>query len=161
MVERFLGARGKVFEFHLRPFLTDHYGVTSAKVFSLLELLADLCGLEGEIGGKTEFAARLDDLEGFGSAGFIGNDDKNIGRCGKRGVEFFGGARGFVDKVPQDDIAHAEADGRQVDGSVAEALHEPIVATAASKSSEIFRTIKNLEDNPGVVGKPAHDREIG
>ena len=50
------------------------------------------------------------------------------------------------------DIAHAEADGGQVGGSVAEAFHEAVVASPTGEGAEVFRAVENFEDHAGVVG---------
>ena len=157
VVEGLLGAGGEVLEFDLRPFLADHDRMGGAEVFGFLELLADFCRLEREVSGEAKFAASLDDLEGFRAAGFVGDDDKHIARLREGGLEFFGGGGGFVDEVAEDDIAHAEADGRQVGGSVAEALHKAVVASTSSEGAEVFRAVENLEDHAGVVGQAADD----
>ena len=84
--------------------------MAGAKVFCLLELLADLGGLERKVGGEAEFSAGLHNTEGLGSARLVGDNHKNIARPREGGFELGGGGRGFIDQVAEDDIAHAETD---------------------------------------------------
>ena len=111
MVEGFLGAGGEVFEFYERPFLADDDGVAGTEVFGFLELLPDLGGFEGEIGGKAEFSAGLNNVEGLGAAGFVGNDDIGIARGSECRLELGGSGRRFVNEVAKHNIAHTESNG--------------------------------------------------
>ena len=111
MVEGFLGAGGKVFEFYERPFLADDDGVAATEVFGFLELLPDFGGFEWEIGGKAEFSTGLDNVEGLGAAGFVGNDDIGIARGSESGLKLGGSGRRFVNEVAEHNISHAESNG--------------------------------------------------
>jgi hypothetical protein len=96
VVEGFLGAGGEVLEFNEWPFLADDDGVAGTEVFGFLELLPDLGSFEGEIGGKAEFSTGLDNVEGLGSAGFVGNDDIGIARRSECRLELGGSGRPVV-----------------------------------------------------------------
>ena len=111
VVEGFLGAGGEVFEFYERPLLADDDGVAGTEAFSVLELLPNLGGFEGKIGGEAEFSARLDDVEGLGTAGLVGNDDIGIARGGECRLELGGSGGRFVNEVAKHNIAHTESDG--------------------------------------------------
>jgi hypothetical protein len=111
VVEGFLSAGGEVFKFYEWPFLTDYNGVAGAEIFGFLELLPDLGGFEWEIGGETQLAAGLDDMECFGAARLVGNDDIGIARGGECGMELGGGGRRFVNEVAEHNIAHTESNG--------------------------------------------------
>ena len=68
--------------------------------------------------------------------------------------------RRLLDQFTENDIAHREADGRQRDGAIAELMNEVVVATATGDRAELSRPIESLKNNAGIIGEPAHDREI-
>ena len=58
----------------------------------------------------------------------------------------------------QDDVPHAEADGRQR-GS-AQAFEEPVVAPATADRAKLCLAVEGLEDDPRVVGEASDDRRV-
>ena len=103
-------------------------------------------------------AELLDEGEGFGALGFVGDDDVEIG--GRLCRALGGGGRGFVDVVAEDDVAHAEADGGQIATAVAEVIEQAVVASAAGEGAVFFAAVENFKDEAGVVGETSDDGEV-
>src|SRR4051794_955666 len=64
----------------------------------------------------------------------------------------------LLQKLAQNDITHAEPERRQIDA--AHISKQRIVPSATADRAQGLARIEQLEDNPGVIGKPSHDREV-
>ena len=155
-------ACGEALEFEGRPFLAEEDGDGSAALFGLLELLADLGGGEGVVDAVACVSQGLEDAEGVWAALFVGEDEEEV--CGvvvgDPAFHLFAGRRGVLDEVLEDDVAHAEAEGGEVDLSVAHEAEKVVVAAAACEGAFGFVAVEHLEDEACVVSEAADDGEV-
>src|SRR5205823_12956318 len=64
----------------------------------------------------------------------------------------------LAQQLSQHDVAHAEAERREID--VPERLQQRVIASAAANGAELSLRVEELEHNPRVVREPTNDLEI-
>ena len=136
----------------------DENGGFGSERFRGLELLVELRRREGEIGAVTGGSELLDQRQGIRAFGLVGDQDVDVG--GGRGGALCSSGGGFVDQVAEDNVAHAEANGGEIGGAVAEVGQEGVVATAAGEGAIGRSAVEDFEDETGVVSEAADDGEI-
>jgi hypothetical protein len=106
-----------VFDREVGVFAADDHGHGGADSVGGLELFAEFGGGEGEVGAVSGGAELLDGGQCIGAAGFIGDDNKNIGRglSLQPSVHAHFGFPALLDEVEDNDVAHGESNGREID----------------------------------------------
>jgi hypothetical protein len=155
-------AGGEGLDFDLGPLVADEEGEAGAGLLGGLELFADFGGGEGEIEAEAEVAELLDEGEGLGTQCFLCDDDVEIGGgfAGEGGCHAAGGGGAEFDQLGEGDVAHAEAEGGEVEAAIAHEADEVVIPAATGDGAEGVAAVEDLEDDAGVVGEAADDGGI-
>ena len=126
-------------------------------------MLGDLGISQRQIGRDAGAAEVGDEAQRISAPSIVGHDHIDIAGGGvalEPDFQLNRGVGGLLDKIADNVVAHREAGGGHVGGSFGDRGNQSVVTATTRHGAHGFLRIEDLEDDAGIIGQPADDREI-